>query len=538
LEPIWLSMRPIVRLCLLVLALGALFAQPAQASRALGLPETLTSEHFQIHYAGQVLPPGVSVIHQDAADLAANMEHAYSTIIGAWGYPAPLDDGDGKIDVFVVDLSAQGFLGLAWADNPSANQSSGYLYIDDNSVRDLRVAAHELFHLVQSALWVPMDSYVSEASAEWAAFRVLGFPLTVDMGDEEPVALAETVGAPDMSLTCSGSACGLTGYESDGYSRWNFYEYLTERYGGGAVLDLFQKAKSLNDPSLTGGDLLVAALQDKGSTLSDTFGDFTVTNLSGSYTAPGLTATLPAVYKLVPTGSATGALGTQTIAVNHLAARYLAFQRGTGASDGPCYAATLSITVTFPAGLGARPTYRWTAAGIPAVPLAVSGSTASITVPWDTCSWKDVGLLSLPNPTAAVDAAVFKVSAALTVDKSTFVTSTPPPAGTYTGPTILAPEGEEAPSISVYGPETLRVSRKKRLVRLVVFSSGMGSLRADLGGLALGSRTLRTGNNDLRFTLPKNVMRTLAARGSLTLTVVSPSGAVGVTVTRKILLTK
>ena len=220
-------MRPIVRLCLLVLALGALFAQPAQASRVLGLPETLTSQHFQVHYAGQVLPPGVSVIHQDAADLAGNLEQAYSTMIGDWGYPAPLDDGDGKIDVFVVDLSAQGFLGLAWTDNPAANQSSGYLYIDDNSVRDLRVAAHELFHLVQAGLWAPMDDYVSEATAEWAAFRVLGFPLTVDMGEEDPVPLAETVGPPDMSLTCGGGACGLNPYDNNGYSRWNFYEYLT-----------------------------------------------------------------------------------------------------------------------------------------------------------------------------------------------------------------------------------------------------------------------------------------------------------------------
>ena len=294
----------------------------------------------------------------------------------------------------------------------------------------------------------------------------------------------------------------------------------------------------MNDTSLTGSDLLVAMLQDKAATLGDIFGDFTVANLSGGYTAPGLKATLPAVYKLVPTGSATGGLGTQSIAVNHLAARYLAFQRGTGSSVGPCYAATLSITVTVPPGLGARPTYRWTAADSPALPLAVSGSTASISVPWDTCSWKDVGLLSLPNPTANVDAAVFKVTASLVVDKSTFVTSTPPPAGTYTGPTIQAPEGEEPPSISVYGPETLRVSRKKRVVRIVVFSSGMGSLQADLGGLALGSRTLRTGNNDLRFTLPKNAMRTLAARGSLSLTAMSPNGTPGATVTRKILLTK
>jgi hypothetical protein len=54
----------------------------------------------------------------------------------------------------------------------------------------------------------------------------------------------------------------------------------------------------------------------------------------------------------------------------------------------------------------------------------------------------------------------------------------------------------------------------------------------------LGTRALRTGNNDLRFTLPKNVTRTLAARGTLTLTSLSPTGTSGATVKRKVTITK
>ena len=135
-----------------------------------------------------------------------------------------------------------------------------------------------------------------------------------------------------------------------------------------------RRAKSLNDPSLTGSDLLIAALAGQGRDARRTCSATSRPRTSPATTRrAGLKATLPAVYKLVPTGSATGALGTQSIAVNHLAARYLAFQRGTGASDGPCYAATLSISVSFPSTLGARPVYRWTAAGSTAQPLAVSG---------------------------------------------------------------------------------------------------------------------------------------------------------------------
>ena len=99
------------------------------------------------------------------------------------------------------------------------------------------------------------------------------------------------------------------------------------------------------------------------------------------------------------------------------------------------------------------------------------------------------------------------MSGSITVDKKTLATSTPPPAGTYTGPTVPSLTGEEPPSIAVYGPETLRVSKKKRVVRLVVFSSGTGKLDGRLGSLSLGTRVLRTGNNDLRFTIPRSVTR-------------------------------
>jgi hypothetical protein len=64
---------------------------------------------------------------------------------------------------------------------------------------------------------------------------------------------------------------------------------------------------------------------------------------------------------------------------------------------------------------------------------------------------------------------------------------------------------------------------------------------ASLGGVSLGSADLRPGNNDVRFALPKSLLprlRRAAAAGSnvLTLTPVSPSGAKGTPVTRKVLI--
>ena len=49
----------------------------------------MTTPHFQIHYTGQFGSPA-AIIHQQAGDLAGNLERAYSTAVSDWGYPAPL----------------------------------------------------------------------------------------------------------------------------------------------------------------------------------------------------------------------------------------------------------------------------------------------------------------------------------------------------------------------------------------------------------------------------------------------------------------
>ena len=316
----------------------------------------------------------------------------------------------------MTDLDALGVAGLAFPETGSS-QTWGYIHIDDSATGLPSVAMHELFHLVQFGVWADMDPYVLEARAEWAGFRFLGFPLAVDLGGTSPVPLLDTVGLPDMSLTCSGDACGATEYDALGYSRWHFFQYLTERFGSWTVNELFQRGKTVNDPGVLAGDLLVQLLAAKGATLGDVFHDWTVANMTGAYTATGLKGIKPPAYSTTLTGNTSGALATQKIPVNHLAARYVAFRRGTGASEGPCYAATLNLSVTVPAGLGARPVFNWTAAGSPAISLPVSGSTASLSVPWDTCAWSDVGLVSLPNPSANVDAALFTVSGSITVDE-------------------------------------------------------------------------------------------------------------------------
>lgn len=505
------------------LASACVFAPtPASAGHPTGYPEALGTAHFVVHYSGDPANPG-AVLHQTAADVAATAEGAYEKIVTEWGFPPPANDGDGRTDIYITDLPL-GYLGFAYMETATP-QTSGWIELDVGAVAMPETIAHELFHLVQFGIWAPAEPWLLEATAEWAGYGFLSFPPGV----------AATLGAPDMSLSCSGDACGFDDYERGGYSRWSFFQYVAERHASTVVKEIFERGAALADPSLSGIDLVSSALSLRGTTLADVFTGWTVANLAGDYTATGLRGIVPPAYSETFTGAADGNLPGRQVAVNHLAARYVAFKRGDGTSSGPCYAATLNLTVALPYGIGARPHFFWTGAGGAVIPLAVSGGTASISLPWDTCSWAGKGLLALPNPSATADSQVFTVSGSLSVDEKTLATSTAPPPSTVTGPVVPAPVTDPPPAISVYGPEILRLGRRTRVIRLVVFSSGPGKLEAVLAGKALGSVRLRAGNNDVRYRLAGPAARVVAQRSTLTLTSIAPTGTTrGAVVTRRV----
>jgi hypothetical protein len=200
----------------------------------------------------------------------------------------------------------------------------------------------------------------------------------------------------------------------------------------------------------------------------------------------------------------------------------------------------LTINVAIPAGVQSTPTYYANTKGATAQPLTVSGSTATITVPWNTCTGSPDAYLSLPNDSLGQDGQLFTVSGSVNVDKTKPATASEAPPGVHvTGPVVAAPTSDPAPLLQVYAPEVVRVSAKTRLLRLAVFSSGNGQLQALLGSMNLGTASLRTGNNDVRFVLPKqlfNSLRTKSASNVLQLTSMSPGGGKGATFTRRVLV--
>jgi hypothetical protein len=254
----------------------------------------------------------------------------------------------------------------------------------------------------------------------------------------------------------------------------------------------------------------------------------------------------PTPYASVTTGTTTlKSLASLSVNVDHLATRYIEFNRGNGDPSQACYAATLSLTVTTPVGTLSKPTFYWDGPGSAPVPLSINGNTATTSIPWDTCTWLvNEGFLSLPNASTSADSQDFGVKASISVDTTTpAAASTAPSQITVWGQVVSVPTTDLPPAIVVYGPELLTLSATDHQLRLIVQSSGEGSLKASIGSISLGAGALVPGSNDIRFTVPATLMDAFRRSAStttnvLTLTPTNASGGVhGPTVTRKVTIT-
>lgn len=529
-----------------VAAGSAVLAGPAFGARptALQLPFTLGTTHFLVHYQSDDVTTGYAITQTQAGDIAALAERAYSAEL-ADGFSAPVSDGglggDNRIDIYVVDLSALGGpVGLTIPDSPAAVTSSSYIELDGTQpdfAFTQHTIAHELFHVIQLSTWNPQlqsDAWLFEGSAEWMGYRVDGYNTATGL----------ELGPTDMALDCGDPLgtwqCDFDTYANNGYSRWSFFEYMWERYGASFLKDALARgaagASSINAIS--------GALTARGTTLADAYNAWTQTDLVSGYSVPALQGRAPVIIAKASTGTKAGTVATLKVPVNHLSTRILEIDRGDGDASNACFAATLTISVAVPAGTLSQPVFWWDAQGSSPVALTVSGGTASASVPWDTCTYSATkGYLALPNASTTVDAADFGVTLSMTVDTSTPATpfAAPDPVFMPT-PTVPVTSADVAPTLTLFGPQILKLAAGTTQLRLIVDSSGQGSVQATLGSTTLGTLTIRGGNNDLRFTLPSSLLRALrrsaAAGNVLTLTPSSPSGTPGQAVTRTVQLAR
>jgi hypothetical protein len=248
---------------------------------------------------------------------------------------------------------------------------------------------------------------------------------------------------------------------------------------------------------------------------------------------------IPVTGTGLQTGISSGAIPTASFGINHLSTKFVEIDRGDGSGAHACYAATLTLKVQIPAGVTSQPTFYWSGNGSAPVTLAVSGSTATTTIPWDTCAWSTKGYLALPN-TSLVDGTSFSVSGTLAVDFQTPATSALPPApATPFGPVLDAAAFATPPNLSLFGPQLIQLTTKDTQLRLIVESGSEGSLTASIGTLVLGTRPVTAGGNDLRFALPPSLLQSAVRRTAsalvLTLTPLAPDGkTTGTVLTRDV----
>jgi hypothetical protein len=416
------------------------------------------------------------------------------------------------------------------------------MHLDASTGLSFHIIAHEVFHLFELGM-VPgamnvgagtnTKQWLSEGTAEWAAFRAESFltPTKNDLGQN-----------PDRTSDCVGSECGDTEFDRNGYPGWLLFEYLSEKFGTTAVKSVWDQAVA--NPGATPATDLSNVLVANGTTLSSFFNDYTTARMNGNFTLAAIKGLLPTTQATIAVGDLSSDLTATNVAVNHLAVRYVALHHGT-ATDvrAPCYAATLTLNVTIPPGVISTPYYYANTSGDIPEPLSVSGSTASITRPWNTCAGSPDAYLSLPNDSwnPGYDGREFSITGSVSVNLSSPASPSDPQPGTsYIGPVIVAPTSDPAPTLTVHAPELLRVNARNPVVRFIVYSSGDGKLRAELGSVRLGDVALRAGNNDVRWTLPASLVTALRKTTSdnrLSLTSLSPSGAtVGTTVTRRVVI--
>lgn len=399
--------------------------QQRTAESARGMPatltESLTSAHFVVHYSVGGDPH--STTREAAAQTIERAERAWSVQVDQWGYPRPLDDGDGRVDIYMQDIDNKNVAGWARTEKYVGEGATGYIAVDIEFLDYEPVVPHELFHLVQYAIAVGASGILKEATANWAALR-MGIRM-------DPWWSLRS----DVSFDCEG-ACG------GGHERWPFIEFLADRHGPSIVRELFEVSRARK--IRTTRNILEAVLAPRGTTLEREYGAFV---LLGFYDAH------PSGYLRGGGGVYHGHLGQltgpPTVTLNRLSTIWLSM---SPSGSPPCKPTTLRVTVKMPPGVSSVPHFSpATSGGLP-VPFAIADGVATGAIPWETCGTSRLTRrLMLTNASPTVDDAVFEIGLELVAG----LAFTPVPAGVVP-PAGLLPAANAGSTAVGAAPESPR----------------------------------------------------------------------------------
>ena len=400
---------------LAVAVLVALAAAPAQAARNLtGVPANLgeeaASQNFAVHYTSA--PEDPSAIAPEAAQqLLVNAERALSDSQSRLDLPPPMDDGDGRADVYVYAGASRGpERGLVKEDSRD-DRTSGWIGLPPEAAGDIVAVTHQVVHLQQLGLYRPAGRVLAEASATWAPYHLYASQFA---GLPEPPQFF-----PDDPIDCNDAdRCTLPGYNS-----WRFLELLAQRHGPQIVRALYDRSRALGAKDHRSHliEALEAELAERSTTLPLTFADFAAANLVGDYALTGLArrrygGTEP--FGDIATGARSRRLRPRAVTLDHLSSAFYRVRSGTdnaAAAGRRCKRARLKLTITGPADLEAPLSWApFRPSRGKARAILLKKGRAVLDLPWSNCGGREVGV-AFANPSATVDGRTFRLSARIAV---------------------------------------------------------------------------------------------------------------------------
>jgi hypothetical protein len=266
------------------------------------------------------------------------MKQTWAREVGAMNYRRPLRDGrrggDGRLDVYLKDVGAQGLFGYCATERRSRTskwKASGYCVLDDDFARSQfhappRVSlkatgAHEFFHEVQFAYDFAEDAWWMEATATWMEEQVFD-----GANDNRRYIPFGQIGEPTTPLD---------EFQDVGFSQygdWPFFEYLSRKFGDEIVRNAWQRAAAVGDDrGLYSIRAIENALTAVGSSLLQVFRKYTAANTEPSafYSEGDHWDPAPPARKHVLT-STSRTVTSKFSSIHHLASRSVRVVPGQG----------------------------------------------------------------------------------------------------------------------------------------------------------------------------------------------------------------
>jgi hypothetical protein len=295
----------------------------------------------------QVCGPHVCVTYLTAGEGSATaawaaqtlqvMEASWSREVDQLGYRAPAADGtaggDARFDVYLADVSSEGYYGFCVPEAPVAGQTylaQAYCVLDNDMlgfpmdpVSSLRVtAAHEFFHAIQFNLDAAEDTWWMEATATWMEEQVAG-----DVNDNRQYLPVGQLGKPGVPLDTYNGTLAM-------YGNWIFVQRLSDAHGVDAVRQVWARldaASGAPDQSSISG--LSTYLKSKRSKFAELYSSFVEANAipQKKYAEGAAYEAAPITSKVTLTGKKRRS-GVRKLATPHLSSASVRYKPGKGLS--------------------------------------------------------------------------------------------------------------------------------------------------------------------------------------------------------------